>query len=81
MYTHFKRCYGHKCLDADGNHFEHLLYLQKSNVYSSFVIGILSITILIRFFPFLKCVYIFWHPLGTHTHTQNYNFAYCFVRV
>ena len=28
-----------KCLDADGNHFEHLLYLHKSNVTSSFVIG------------------------------------------
>jgi len=42
MYTHFKRCYlcianvaqavvcrNQKCLDADGNHFEHLLQLQK----------------------------------------------------
>jgi hypothetical protein len=24
---------------------------------------ILSITIIIQFFPFLNCVYIFWHPL------------------
>jgi hypothetical protein len=62
-----------KCLDADGNQ------------YSPFVIGIWSITILIQFFPFLKCVYIFWNPLcvcvcvcvcvclyiyiNTHTHT------------
>jgi hypothetical protein len=29
------------------------------------VYTVLSITILIQFFPFLKCVYIFWCPLYT----------------
>ena len=37
-----------------------------------FVIGILSITILIQFFPFLKCAYIFWHPLYNDAHCIHY---------
>ena len=49
MYTHFKRCYGQKCLDADGTNFGATIVTAevKSVLYSSFVIGILSITYLL----------------------------------
>ena len=64
-----------KCLDSDGNHFE----LQKSNVTCIHLCYqyILSITILIQFFRFLKCVYIFLAPsvciyIYIYTHTQTH---------
>jgi hypothetical protein len=56
---------------------------------------ILSITILIQFFPFLKCVYIFWHPLCvcicvcvcvyiyiyTYIHTHTHIHIYIYARI
>ena len=48
-----------KCLDADGNHFEHLLQFHKSNVTFCYrYIAYYHFNTV--FFPILKCVHVFF---------------------
>jgi hypothetical protein len=77
MYTHFKRHVGtlvnvaqavvrrnQKCLDADGNHFEHLLQLQKSNVHIEYYNFNTA-------FSFLKMCIHFFDTLCIFTQSQD----------